>query len=119
MAIKLKVLSALLLSLGAARGQVDTQGATTTAVNQTGSTAYSTAKTSVPLLNLMGTTGYAATCSLVGTTGDPSIVDIVKFLDHIDVTVTNGGHVVTFNNGYQGVSSGASEIDCIVTGVSK
>ena len=110
MTIKFKVLSALLLSLGAAHGQVVgsyTQGATATKVNKTAATAGSKATTSVNLLYVMPSTSYAASCSLVGAIGTPSIVDITKFTDHI---------VVTISNGSQAVASGASEIDCIVTG---
>lgn len=88
-----------------------TQGATTTKVNQTAATAGSKATTSVHLLYVMPGTSYAASCSLVGaTTGDPHIQSITKFTDHIAVTI---------NNGYSGLASGASEIDCIVTGSSK
>jgi hypothetical protein len=83
-----------------------TQGAATSSVNQTASAAYSTAKTSVPLLYVMPDTTYAASCSLVGTTGYPSI-SIAKFTDRVEVTLSNGPLAV---------ASGASEIDCIVTG---
>jgi hypothetical protein len=87
-----------------------TQGATTTRVAPTAAHAGSKATTSVHLLYVMPGTSYAASCNLVGATGAPSIVDITKFTDHI---------VVTISNGSRAIASGASEIDCLVTGASK
>jgi hypothetical protein len=87
-----------------------TQGATTTKVNQTAATAGSKATTSVHLQYVMPDTSYAASCSLVDAIGVPYIEGITKFTDHIAVTISNR---------YSDLASGASEIDCIVTGSSK
>jgi hypothetical protein len=87
-----------------------TQGATTTKVNLTPAAPGSKATTSVHLQYVMPDTSYAASCSLVDAIGLPYIEGITKFTDHI---------VVTISNRYSDLASGASEIDCIVTGSSK
>lgn len=90
----------------------------TTSVTSTASSAGSTASSTVPLSwKFGGTAGsvtmpdttYAASCSLVGATGAPYVQSISKSTTSITVTISNG-------QGSQAVASGASEIDCTVTG---
>ena len=92
--------------------------ARTTSVNSTAATAGSTANTTLSLQwNFGGTPGsvvmpdtnYAVSCMLIGPSGAPSIQGATKTTNSVTVTIQNG-------QGSQAVASGASEMDCTVTG---
>jgi hypothetical protein len=104
-----KLILCLLLTASALAQSVGfyTQSARSSHVRATASAAYSTAKTSVPLVYPEKDTSYSAACSLIDAFGLPAVVSLHKFTDRISVTISNGGF---------GVVSGAAEIDCIITG---
>lgn len=81
----------------------------TTSVNFTAAAGGSTTSTSVPLSAIMPDTNYAVSCAMVNQTGFPFIYGYSKTTTSVTVSYSNG-----FSN--QAVVSGASEIDCTISG---
>jgi hypothetical protein len=90
----------------------------TTSVTSTAAAGGSSASTTVPLFWKFGgtqgsvampDTNYAVSCSMINATGFPFIYSYSKTTTNVTVTYSNG-----FS--FQAVASGASEIDCTVTG---